>query len=274
MRKFDPRLEQCPKCDLVNHGKCKGEPLDDLKVDERCRSFVDEPQGYHEDEVSDNPMYGMVSISNVTCGAGVPMVGSSMRHNHYMSIRVHKARRSRSIHHERLHSSELLLSLDITPNQFIDLLTGMNTQGIPCTLRFYSDPESGEPVNKVHDEAPADESIRKTYTEFEDQCDIADSYILELKRRVEALAERGKPVGKRALEELARDIDSASHQVNSNMKFIRDTFNKNVKNVVSEAKGEIESFANDVARITGVQALKGKSPELHESVQNLIEQGE
>jgi hypothetical protein len=90
-----------------------------------------------EDEKKyEHESFGMLQISRTDCGgAGMSLFGSSVKHNHIITLRVHKAEKCRHIHQDWYHSRDCLVEIYLSPLQFVDAMTNMNTMGVPCTLK-------------------------------------------------------------------------------------------------------------------------------------------
>ncbi len=218
-----------------------------------------EPYDY-ADEREQHPTFGMAALHKSSCGGdGINLFGSSVRHHNFITLTISQAERVRSLHSERAFSGKMIAEIRLSPVQLSELLTSINSIGVPCTLKYYRGPE-GKLIDAG--ESPETPRARKTYDEFKAHTKTAVAEMRQLQKRLRRLAEAGKPVGKRALEQLAIDMGVAAQQVDANMPFIMDRFSDACEETVRDAKGEIEAFIGAKIEATGIKALRTEAPNL------------
>jgi len=211
------------------------------------------------EEREEHPAYGMASLHRIS-STGSILFGSSVKHHTVIALTVKTAEKVRGLHSERGFGRDMLLELFLSPTQLIDMLTNMNMgDGVPCTLRHYR-ADDGAWINA--EDPPHSHPAKKTYDEFVGQTAKAAAKIREMQERLKKLAEEGKPVGKKALTELALDMGVAAQEIDSNMPFIMDSFREDCEHVVKDAKGEVEAFITGLIQRTGLKALAEAAPEL------------
>lgn len=205
-----------------------------------------------------HPAFGMISLHKVSATPGVPLFGSSVRHSRFIMLRVHKATRSRELNSDYYFEGNTLIEVRISPVQLSELLTSLNTTGVPCTLKRYRD-EDGKFVDAG--ECPETSKAEKTYQEFIEHVNEVTERLRLLQQRAFEQAQR-QSVGKKERAALAEDIRRAAQEIDANMPFIMKRFGEKVEETVRDAKGEIEAFIAHKVEATGVAALKRAAPDM------------
>jgi hypothetical protein len=200
-------------------------------------------------ETYSHPAYGLLKFSRGSVGGieGEALVGSSLSHHEIISIEITHARRNRNLHEDHFFDDKIILEADMSPTQFADAITGMNCgSGVPITLRWLAG--SGNLP-----EPPFEHKQAEFTAEFEHKMkDIASDV-----DAVIALA-----LATKAQVRLVDAIKMLKQQIASNIPFIQQQFVKQMDKTITEAKGEVEAFAEHVVMSYGLEALKHQAPQL------------
>ena len=190
------------------------------------------------EEQEKHPAFGKLSLHRVNGGHNT-LFGSSVIHNEMIELKISTASRSRDLHRDWIFAEKLVTEIWLSPVQLAEALFSMNTEGVPCTLKTYTKPGTGEWV--YGPECPASSRIDLTRAEFREQTKKAAEKIRALEAKLRGMVETGKPVGKKALEEMRIEASCAAQEVDSNMPFIAQSFDEAAEAIVKEEKGEIEA---------------------------------
>ena len=82
-----------------------------------------------------HPSYGMVSISRCQ-SSGTVLHGSDIPHNSIISIEIAKGAVARDLNRNWHVRDGEIIRIDLSPVQYAELISNMNTQGVPCTLKW------------------------------------------------------------------------------------------------------------------------------------------
>lgn len=207
-------------------------------------AIYESPEQRHLRVPENHPSYGMVSISRVSSSGPVTCFGSPILHNHTMRLRVHSASLKRSLHEDRYFAGNQFIEVEMTPQQFTDMLTSPNTQGTPVTIKYLNKEEVGPTpfLSKLDQfETELKEKVRATHS--------------DTKRKMGNIAEilqAGKPIGKKDKEHIMDLIDSINMEVESNFPFLQSQMIEEMGRVVGEAKASIGYFLSEQRKALGL----------------------
>lgn len=210
-----------------------------------------------EEELFEHESYGMVSLSRVS-SSGQTLFGSSVRHHHYVKLSIQRAEMGRHLHREWYYPRENLIEINLSAVQLAEMLTNMNTAGVPCTLSRYWN-KDGEYVS-----VPEPENITKQeqYTkEFKEKTEKAVESLDRAIACARDMAE-AKTATKGDRNALVELMESVRQDIASNMPFLLKSFNEKIEDVVKDAKGEIRSHVDASVRAAGLEAGSVEPPAL------------
>lgn len=189
--------------------------------------------------------YGIVSISRGSSSQAQPLFGSPIKHTNIITIEVRRANKETRFGTDYVYEDGRLplISIDLSPAQFADLITTPNTSGTACTLRYVE--------GRNMERTPEPESIQiKAETNM---ADVHTDIIARLRALEQKISDSN--IGKRLKEELCGDADVIKRHLESNVPFAVDCFNREVGKVMTAAKAEIEAAVQHKITVLGNQAL-------------------
>lgn len=185
-----------------------------------------------DSEKQTHPSWGKIAIHRITGGAR-SLFGSSINHGETIRITISEASPKRDLHHDWIHEEGQLIEVEMSPVQFAEMLTNMQSTGTPCTLLYIR----GEKVPKC---------------EYSDKKELfKNEFKNKVARIAECMDEMGEVLGelKTAKSIKKSDVDRLSgmfarvHQdIVSNMPFAAEMFDEHMERTTLEAKGEIEAY--------------------------------
>lgn len=199
-----------------------------------------------------DPAFGQIRIGSRSGGKNLFMVDYPQ--GHYINLEISLATLYRRGAADWVHANKEIISVSLSEVQFARLITSTNTEGVPCTLERYRDPQTGEWQNpKLPDKHGA-----STETFAEDVKARAKASAEGLKSAlatVEALIKTPGSIRKGDLEPLRDALYHANMQLGSNLPYVVECA-ENAINVAAESgKAEIEAHADYVLDRIGRQAL-------------------
>lgn len=140
----------------------------------------------------------------------------------------------------------------MSPIQWAEFLTSGNTSGVPCTLKWQ--------VGKGFMSEPKEPTIEEDYSKEVDEAfnkfgDSFDKVAKTLKEQIDT----NKPMGKKSLEELLRQVEILKSLATGNIEFIKDSFKEDMSKIVTQAKAEFNAYTETRIREIGIEALKNDS---------------
>ena len=204
-----------------------------------------------EKEKSEDYM-GMISWSRLSYGSVRPHFGTDVKTSHSIRLEISTAKESSELSHNWYFADKRIIEVEMSPIQWAEFLTSGNTTGVPCTLKwqvgkgFMSEPKETtieEDYNKEVDEA---------FSKFDDSF---DKVAKTLKEQIDT----NKPMGKKSLEELLRQVEILKSLATGNIKFVKDFFKEDMSKIVTQAKAEFNAYTETRIREIGIEALKKDS---------------
>ena len=185
-----------------------------------------------------HPSYGMMSISRYYGGDGnffgndLPMVGSGG-----IEIVLKEAtleRNANGLHCDSFNPGKLKFRVKMSHLQFAELITNMNTTGVPVTITNIGTEILDDPpiLNKreVFDEE-AEEVVSKTKQRAND-----------IIAKVQNLFESKKSLTKKDKEEILRELNQLRMATFDHLPFMQKMFNEQMNESVISAKANIAAF--------------------------------
>jgi hypothetical protein len=208
--------------------------------------------GIRDGEIMEtHPAFGMISLTRTTCSPAAVLFGSAVRHGQFIAITIKEAQRCANSSRDWYFARKELIRVVISGTQLGDMLTSMNVgDGVPCTIERFNG--EGRPrieeFNTVQAEAQAQMSAQLDRT-FEKSKDLLE--------KARSIVEKGAPK-KADKEELLSLLTQLSYGIGSNIEFAGKCFDEKVEKMVTQAKGEVESFISSKIHSAGLETLGAK----------------
>ncbi len=193
-----------------------------------------------------------VQFNHISTGAkGTVLFGSSIKHNHLVSLTVRKGSVRRNLNQDWVHGSDEMIEVWLSPSQFAELLTTMNYgSGVPGTLKH---------VKGVRVEDPVLESKHLQFTkELSKDIEETLTHFDRILKRADSLLASSKPLTRAEKDELQEGIQKVQRLMTDHLPFLVKQFTQQMDKTASEAKAEVEAFIDHAVSSAGLQALKEK----------------
>lgn len=191
-----------------------------------------------------HPSYGMVSINRTQSSHPTPCFGSPILHRHTMRLKISKARLHRSHHEDRFYPDDTLIEVEMTPQQFTDMLTTPNSMGTPVTIRQINQ-ESVETT-------PFISKLDQFETELKEKVKSTHADTKRKMRNIAEMLTSEKALGKKDREHMVKLIESINMEIENNFPFLQSQMIEEMGRVVGEAKASISAFLQDQRRAQGL----------------------
>ncbi len=194
-----------------------------------------------------HPSYGLIQISRAM--GNRRLWGSPFGSGAFFSLTITTARLSESLGETHAYQGEHLIEIDLSPEQFLGLLTNMNMgDGTRCTLRHVV---TGGTYTNVP--SPPKEEWGVT---VDDVTRESDATLKTLLSQLDEITEKVKVKSK----SLGRELETVLNNVRPNLNF----YFKRVKEAATKAKeraaNEVVSTADMWLRNAGLSAIAEKFP--------------
>lgn len=201
-----------------------------------------------EDEIFEHESYGLLQISRQTCNSPVTFFGSSIKCSSIISVRLFRAEKHRHLNRFWYHPRETLFEIEMTPNQFAELITTLNAGvGSPVTIKRIGRDEMGECPH---------ESIRELFEdEFEKQVNKINEVVKTLTNEAEYILNEKGGIKVKDKQRLKSLIEEINREIFANTPYMQTSFNKSMDKTVAEAKTEVDSFVGNMIIKLGKEQL-------------------
>jgi hypothetical protein len=195
-----------------------------------------------------HPSFGMMSIAKGVCSESMNLFGSSIKQRSFIQIQIHQAVLIRDLSRDWVLQEGLpIVSLYLSPSQFADAITSLNTKGTPCTINFMN----GKSVLQS-----SLENKRVQFdTEFEKQMKKVSSDANRYYTKINEILSKPS-IGKHDREEILKQIGFLKQEIASNIPFIKKQFTEQMDKTVVEAKNEVTSFLEEKLKRLGLEGFK------------------
>ena len=195
-----------------------------------------------------HPSFGMLSF-NRTHGGHSNLFGSSIQHNDTIHMVLREGVVTRGLNDDWYVGEDEILEVEMSQSQFAELITSMNVgTGTPCTIKYLRG------KGRIN-EADFINKRQQITNEFKESMNERMSDAKEFYDEVKELFTTKKSIGKCDREMILRRLANVTQGMESSSKFIFDQFQNQIDKTITEAKGEIEAFAQNKINAIAQQAL-------------------
>jgi len=214
-------------------------------------------------DLDKHPSYGMVSISRTSCHPSVPAYGSKIKHNTLISLKVMRSEKNRDLYSEHFFSKKTIVELYFTPSQFAQMVSSINTSGVPCTLRFIE----GE---GWLEDTPTNDVKREMIDDIDRQMVKLKSVIAKLSNEASDLLEKKGNLKKDDKNNISSLLTRIYNEINSNFDFLNRCQKEKLEDTVAEAQAQVEATINKTISDYGMNGIKEKmisSSKIHDTLE-------
>lgn len=212
--------------------------------------------GRKEGTTFEHPCFGRISLSRISGHFdNGTLFQTNVESHSAIRLTIKRAKVARDLSTDWVHDADELIEVYLSPTQFADMLTNMNTSGVPCTIKMLkTGPEERTSYSMPQMECHA----AKTRAEFHRLCETMELGPTEEETaQMEAMITKLPKKNQEAMRGLFRN---QAWRIKDHAGFMRDRFEKDVVHMVTEAKREVQAFTETLVIQTGIAALKGQEP--------------
>lgn len=195
-----------------------------------------------------HPSYGTLAFSRRTGGA-TPLFGSSIKHRDTIAMTLYHADITRGLHKDSIYGDERIVEVEMSYSQFAEAITSMNMgNGVPVTIRWTEKEGNIPACDFVSKREQFTNEFKERINKEMDDSQILIKEVTELFNQIEILTISDK-------ENVLKKLSKLSQNLECNMDYIIEQFNKQMDKTVMEAKGEIEAFCQNKINSVSSAAL-------------------
>ena len=198
--------------------------------------------------------YGNIDIYRTQSNQSNPLFGTDLTHRNTINIDISLNELTRGLNHDYYYPYKKLISIELSPIQFAEAITNLNTSGVPCTIKYYDGKYLENPPYKNKSEI-----FRQEFSNtLNENTAIAKGLIVEL---TEKFKEKGT-LKKADKKEILSLLNRLYNNLNGNLEYMLKCCQEQVDKTVAEGKAEIEAYISNKINTLGLQALKEESTDL------------
>ena len=192
--------------------------------------------------------YALVGFSRITHSVPKRLFGSNVACNTTIQLKIRAGAVTRDSFCDHAYSDGRMpyITVEMTPNQFTELITCMNCgDGVPCTIT--------QKDGKIYEQKsfqPRTESLREMFAKrLAKKFESTFETILKMKQWL-----KGKPT-KSQLQEIESSMDAIAQEYKSNIPYFMQCLEENMEELSNEAKAEFENWMINRIQNAGINAL-------------------
>lgn len=195
----------------------------------------------------DHPSFGSVVVSRVQASHGIRLFQSPLSHHHVISLAIKEAHLTRQLAQDWVRPERSIVEVMMSMSQFGQMISGIGLgEGTPCTI-YRREGREVPPLDGPGVKETFEGEIKEVVAGLSE---LAESSV----KRVHEILEK-KTVNKSDMKEALDMIQKMARSIQSTLPFIHTQFERSMDKSVNAAKVEIEHFADDVLRRSGVKAM-------------------
>jgi len=199
--------------------------------------------------------FGIISISKYQGTS--EFFNSDIVHNGGVFITISTANKEHGLSHDWVHEDKQLIKVRLSHSQFVDAITsGMNTEGVPCTLERFN----GNVLEQISHAGKKEEEFKN------DMRETQQDFAKRIDEIIELLMEGN--VGKKKQKELEHELKVLRSHILSNTEYVMKCFNESVERTVSEAKSTVSNYIDSKVTKLGIEKMKEEFSQLSLSSKN------
>jgi hypothetical protein len=197
-----------------------------------CKACFRDILSHRDEEKAVMKPKAVVSFSRVQ--GHVDLFGSDIKTGHFIDLRVSTAYETRDFHQTRIYADEEILSLSLSNNQFVELITQMNIgRGTPCTLNSFRG-ATVEPYKALD---------KRLHEEFSEEVTTDLKHNLELiNNAISRMSKETPPLNKTKFTSYMNELQLYLERLVSYPEFAIERFQETLDKLELHTKIEVETF--------------------------------
>lgn len=198
--------------------------------------------------VYSHPSYGQASFSRVSGDRG-KLYGSKVESGNTIELTVSTSKCRQDLGRDWYYDEEQLIKVIFTQTQFAELLTNMNTSGVPCTISYR------EALGHI-EFAEMPRELEHIKEEIQRKKDSQKDELKSLQNEANALLTKSGTLKKSEKERLIKINQQMVNLSSSSLPFYAKSAEKTIEKATQEAKAEIEAFNLHAVTSFGLKAIE------------------
>lgn len=191
--------------------------------------------------------FGTMTVMRHQSSHHTSLFGSSIRHLNTIAITIHEADVLRSLNSDYIHAGKEILQVEMSPTQFAEMITsGGQGGGTPVTI--------SRRAGRSMEQCPFESKREVFRNEFKAKMENLSTETESIAESVETVLEK-KSLNNADKEFILSQIKTLTQNVQRNIPFVAEQFDRQLDKATTEAKGEIEAFFESKIHSLGLEAF-------------------
>lgn len=214
----------------------------------------DSKYGGEEATKYQHPSYGIISVTRRGAGGkGVKLFGSDVNHDAFFTITISECIQESMLGRNWYFGNKSVIEIDISPAQFVEMFSNINSEGIPCTISTH--PEHGK---LEYNSPPSQVDYASDYPKKMGESGKVIN--IQLAKRAKEILSQSGTIKKAEKDELIELLRKLEQEVHANLDFAVESAEKAIDKMKSSAMMEVDARLTQTIVNTGLEVLK--NPEL------------
>lgn len=195
----------------------------------------------------EHPAFAQIRASRVSSSGGVPLYGSDLLHQNFITITIGRSQLTRSLSRDWYFSNDGLIEVTLSEAQWASFVSSLNIgTGVPCTLTRHEGREVPGLPHRAQDHEFKNE-VRKTMRAATAELDaaLAELEVADTKTKRRAVFEK---------------VRMARQHLVSNLPFVADQFDRHAETTIETARAEVAAYFQSIVTRAGLAALGQDAP--------------
>lgn len=212
------------------------------------------PHSHHDPDAVrvSHPAFGMVKASRVS-GQG-NLFGVDWPQQHYVTLTISTAVMDRNLSRDWTHAQQQVIEIALSEVQWAQMLTGMNTEGVQCTIERLAVPR-GMPVGMIPSLPPHLSDAENHKAEVQAAADRAMEKTREAEAMLHTLMAGTGSITKTKLAEVLSVLRAGNREATDTLPFVADSAREAIAENVVRAKSEVSAFISHATNQLGERAV-------------------
>jgi hypothetical protein len=193
-------------------------------------------------EKFNHPSFGKISISKSQSSGNMRFYGTDLPQSTFYTLRIHSSALEKSVHRDYYSDEKSIIEVRLTPLQFSEMITTMNTMGTPCTIAY----RDGKKVEELPKILSSKEFI---LNEFEETTKTVRNSFRDIENEINSILNK---LPKKDQELLKSKIWSMGKQIDDVMPYLLGEFQERVDTISAEAKNVITNHIQEQTQQNGL----------------------
>lgn len=196
-----------------------------------------------------HPSFGMIKVSRGSCTPPQRYFGAEHKSDTFYSITISKAQVTQDLGQNWFFGYKSITHVEMTPLQYVELITNPNTEGVPCTIK------TTQELGCIQ-YRPIEEMTQVIKSAADKEMDDLKNRVENIESEVSQILNQKGTLKKADRERLSSLVGALRRTMSSTLPFYRKQFDEALERKKQEAKSEISATIEHAKTTLGSAVLE------------------